>query len=830
MTGTATRDMNAIQCILPISGMTCANCSAVIERNVRRIPGVRAANVNLASERMMLEYDEALVSPAAIVSRIEQVGYGVTSARARFLIRGLGDDNDARSLKKKFEQLENVTGVMVNAAAEQAQVEYIPTIGARVDLVQAAKRAGYDAIEIGELSRDSEQEAREREIRQQRKLLAVGLCLALPTLAISMANDFGILPGWLVSTGLIRWVLGILATPVQFYVGWQYYSGAYKSLRNWTCNMDVLIALGSSAAYTYSVAVLLAPAVGWNGLGQHVYFETAAMIIVLIRVGKFLEVRARGRASQAITSLLGLQPKTACVTEDGRERDVSVDDVSVGDVVVVRPGEMVPIDGVVVRGRTTIDEGMLTGESSPVEKTVGDAVTGGSLNQQGSVRIRATKVGSGTTLAGIIRLVEEAQSSKAPVQALADRVSRVFVPAVMVIAAATFVIWHYIVGIGFTGSVINMVAVLVIACPCALGLATPTAIMVGTGCGAERGIFFRNSEALQQAGESSVVVLDKTGTITEGRPSVIDIVKAKDACVNLDKHEILRLVASIEQLSEHPVGDAIVAAATVQGLVLSEPVGFRSLAGKGVAAEVDGQLILAGNTRLMMENNIDLGGVHTELKRMQGEAKTTVLVAVDGNITSVMSVADALKRGSREAISELREMGLHVVMLTGDNLDTARAIAADAGIEKVLANVLPVDKVEAIQELQGSEVHYEGGLGVVMVGDGINDAPALAQADVGMAIGTGSDVAIEAAGVTIMNGDLIEVTRAIQLSRATMRTVRQNLFWAFVYNVMSIPLAALGHLNPMIAAAAMSLSSVFVVSNSLRLRQFQYRSHSDVKE
>ena len=816
--------------VLPINGMTCANCSAVIERNVRKIPGVRAANVNLASERMMLEYDEDLVGPATIVSRIEQVGYGVTRARARFSIRGLGDDNDARSLEKRFEKLESVTSVMVSAATEQAQVEYIPTTRTRGDLIRAAKQAGYDAIDIGESSRDIEQEAREREIRHQGKLLTVGLCLGLPTLVISMASDFGILPRWFANTELIRWVLGILATPVQFYVGGQYYSGAYKSLRNWTCNMDVLIALGSSAAYTYSVAVLVAPAMGWNGLGQHVYFETAAIIIVLIRVGKFLEARAKGRASQAISSLLGLQPKTACVIEDGRERDVSVDDVSVGDVVVVRPGEMVSVDGVVIRGRTTIDECMLTGESSPVEKTVGDAVIGGSLNQQGSVRIRATKVGSGTTLAGIIRLVEEAQSSKAPVQELADRVSRVFVPAVMVIAAATFVIWHYIVGAGFMVSVINMVAVLVIACPCALGLATPTAIMVGTGCGAERGIFFKNSEALQQAGEGSVVVLDKTGTITEGRPSVVDIVKVKDACATLDKNEILRLVASVERLSEHPVGDAIVAAATAQGLVLSEPVGFRSLAGKGVAAEVDGKVILAGNIRLMMEDNIDLGGVQADMERMQGEAKTVVLVAVDGNITSVMSVADALKRGSREAISELREMGLHVVMLTGDNVETAKAIAADAGIDKVLANVLPGDKVEAIRELQGPGARYERGLGVVMVGDGINDAPALAQADVGMAIGTGSDVAIEAAGVTIMNGDLIGVTRAIQLSRATMRTVRQNIFWAFVYNVMSIPLAALGHLNPMIAAGAMSLSSVFVVSNSLRLKQFQYRGHSDDKE
>ncbi len=815
------------QLTLPITGMTCANCASTIERNLNKLSGVNNATINLANERATIAYDGSLVGRDQIIERIRYVGYDIATAQAEFPIRGLSDDNDARALERALVAMDGVLAGDVNFATERAVLAYVPTLVTQGELRRAVRSAGFEAIEVAGDLHDVEQEAREREIAKQKRLLTIGALFAIPTFLISMARDFALLPTSIGEAVWFPWLLGILATPVQFYVGRQYYEGAFKALRNRSANMDVLIAMGSSGAYFYSVVVLIAPILGWQGIGGHVYFETAAMIITLILVGKYLEVRAKGRTSDAIKKLLGLQARTARVVRAGVESDIPLDDVVVGDVLVVRPGEKIAVDGVVLKGTSTIDESMLTGEPLPVEKRTGDNVTGATMNRSGSFKFEATRVGKDTALAQIIRLVEEAQSSKAPIQALADRVSAVFVPAVLIIALLTFASWYLFAQADLNRAIVNTVAVLVIACPCALGLATPTAIMVGSGRGAEHGILFRNSSALQQAGAVGTLVLDKTGTITAGRPTVTDVILSESkSAVELDETELLRLIASAERGSEHPLGEAIVGAAVAQDLHLSDPDGFKSLAGRGISAEVDGHSVLIGNKILMAAHDISLDGLAPVVDKIQGEAKTAMLAALDGEVAGVIGVADVIKPGSREAIAELRASGLEVVMLTGDNQQTAEAIAAQAGIEpgptNVLAEVLPGDKVRAIKELQSATKNEKkpGSL-VAMVGDGINDAPALAQADVGMALGTGTDVAIEAADVTLMSGDLRAVPRAMHLSRATMRTIRQNLFWAFIYNIVLIPVAALGGLNPVLAAAAMAFSSIFVVSNSLRLRRYQ---------
>jgi Cu+-exporting ATPase len=720
-------------------------------------------------------------------------------------------------IEKALGKLEGVSEAQVNLATEKATLLYRPDKVGKTEFRKTIENLGYEIRGFEEeISADREAKARSLEVRNQKRKFLISAALSAAIFMGSMPEWFPWWPGFL----QYHFSLFLLTTPVQFWAGWQFYRGFWLALKHRTSDMNTLIAVGTSAAYLYSTAVTFFPQ--WfraRGLGLGIYYDTSAMIITLILLGKLLEAIAKGHTSSAIRRLMGLQAKTARVVRNGQEMDIPVEEVRKGDGVIVRPGEKIAVDGIVREGNSAVDESMLTGESLPVEKHAGDPVMGGTINKTGSFKFEATKVGKDTALAQIIKLVEEAQGSKAPIQRLADRVASVFVPAVISIALGTFAVWM-IFGPkpGFTLALLNFVAVLIIACPCAMGLATPTAIMVGTGRGAENGILIKGGESLETIHRVNTILFDKTGTLTQGRPAVTDIVAEK----GFDRTQILEWAASAEKGSEHPLGEAIVRAAEENGLGLKPVDAFEAIPGQGIKAKINGEAILLGNLKLMEESGVKLDGLEGDLERLAGEGKTPMLVARNHSAAGIIAVADTLKPYSKEAVEALQRMGLETVLITGDNERTGKAVAAQMGINRVLAEVLPWEKSQQVKRLQ------EEGKVVAMVGDGINDAPALAQADVGIAIGTGTDVAMESSDITLITGDLRAVVTAIQLSKRTIRTIRQNLFWAFFYNVLGIPVAA-GILypfwgillNPMIASAAMAMSSVSVVSNSLRLRRFR---------
>ncbi len=789
---------------LQVTGMTCAACSARIEKVLNKMDGVDTATVNLATERATVHFDGEATSAKDIVEKIERVGYGVVKEQQQFAVTGMTCAACSARIEKVLNKMDGIDTATVNLATERATVSFNPTEVSLADIVQRIEKIGYGA-EV--YKQEAPTDFRKQALRRKKVKLIVSAVLSLPLLW-TMVGHFSFTQ-WMYVPELFMnvWFQLVLASIVQFIIGAQFYKGAYKSLRSGAANMDVLVVLGTSAAYFYSLYEVLT----MDRAAHHmpdVYFETSAVLITLILLGKYFEAKAKGHSSDAIEKLMHLQAKTARVIRDGQEVEVPIEQVMLRDVLLVKPGEKIPVDGVLLTGQTTIDESMLTGESMPVEKTINDAVFGATVNQHGAFQMRATKIGKETALAQIIQVVENAQGSKAPIQRLADKISSIFVPIVIGIALVTFIVWIFFVDAGNVAKALQAtIAVLVIACPCALGLATPTSIMAGTGRAAELGVLFKGGEYLEQAAKVTTVVVDKTGTVTNGTPVVTHIE------TTLDEMRFLQLVASSEQASEHPLAKSIVAYSKEKDIPLLTPAQFRAIPGYGIEAEIEGDFIVVGTKKLMAKYAIHMEEIADRIVQLENEGQTVMLVGMNGQFVGLLAVADTVKKTSKRAVAQLHELGIEVIMLTGDNEATARAIGKEVGIDHVIASVLPEQKAAHVAALE------KQGKVVAMVGDGINDAPALATATIGMAVGTGTDIAMEAADITLVRGDLMSIADAILMSKKTIRNIKQNLFWAFGYNTLGIPIAAVGLLAPWVAGAAMALSSVSVVLNALRLQR-----------
>ncbi|MDA2487418.1 heavy metal translocating P-type ATPase [Bacillus cereus] len=797
---------------LQISGMTCAACANRIEKGLKKVEGVHEANVNFALEKTKIMYDPTKTNPQQFKEKVESLGYGIVSDKAEFTVSGMTCAACANRVEKRLNKLDGVNKATVNFALESATVDFNPDEVNVNEMKSAITKLGYK-LEVKPDDQDASTDHRLQEIERQKKKFIISFILSFPLLWAMVSHfsftSFIYLPDMLMNP----WVQLALATPVQFIIGGQFYVGAYKALRNKSANMDVLVALGTSAAYFYSVYLSI-QSIGSSEHMTDLYFETSAVLITLIILGKLFEAKAKGRSSEAIKKLMGLQAKTATVVRDGTEIKILIEEVVAGDIVYVKPGEKIPVDGEIVEGKSAIDESMLTGESIPVDKSIGDVVIGSTINKNGFLKVKATKVGRDTALAQIIKVVEEAQGSKAPIQRVADQISGIFVPVVVMIAIITFAVWMIFVTPGdFGGALEKMIAVLVIACPCALGLATPTSIMAGSGRSAEYGILFKGGEHLEATHRLDTVILDKTGTVTNGKPVLTDVIVAD----GFNENELLRLVGAAERNSEHPLAEAIVEGIKEKKIDIPSSETFEAIPGFGIESVVEGKHLLIGTRRLMKKFNIDIEEVSKSMEALEREGKTAMLIAIDKEYAGIVAVADTVKDTSKAAIARLKKMGLDVVMITGDNTQTAQAIAKQVGIDHVIAEVLPEGKAEEVKKLQAN------GKKVAMVGDGINDAPALATANIGMAIGTGTDVAMEAADITLIRGDLNSIADAIFMSKMTIRNIKQNLFWALAYNALGIPIAALGFLAPWVAGAAMAFSSVSVVLNALRLQRVKLK-------
>lgn len=819
-------EVSGLEQSLKIGGMTCAACAKRIEKVTKKLEGVQDSSVNYATEKLSIQYDESVVSLPAIRATIEKAGYKtiIESAKRVLQIEGMTCAACAKRIEKVTSKLDGVLESSVNYATEKLSIGFEPSKVRVSDIKQAIEKAGYKAIEE-ETTVDSDKERKEKEIKLLWKKFVISAVFTVPLLVITMGHmffePFGFkLPAIIdpmvnpLYFGLIQL---LLVLPVLF-AGNKFFTVGFSSLISRSPNMDSLIAMGTSAAFLYGIFAIFQIYGGNIDYAYDLYFEAAGVIITLILLGKYLEAVTKGKTSEAIKKLMGLAPKTAMIIRNGKEVEMAIEEVEVGDIIVVKPGEKMPVDGEVIEGMTSVDESMLTGESMPVEKNIGDAIIGASINKNGLIKYKATRVGKDTALAQIIKLVEDAQGSKAPIAKMADIISGYFVPVVIGIAIAGALAWYFFAGETGVFSLTIFISVLVIACPCALGLATPTAIMVGTGKGAEYGVLIKSGVALETAHKIKTIVFDKTGTITEGKPKVTDVVVTSE----ITEEYLLQLAASAEKGSEHPLGEAIVKDAEERGIEFKNLDFFKAIPGHGIEVKMDGKNILLGNRKLMVEREISLKDLEVTSDRLAGEGKTPMYVAIDGRMAGIIAVADTVKENSKKAIEQLHKMGIEVAMITGDNRRTAEAIAKQVGIDRVLAEVLPEDKANEVKKIQAE------GRKVAMVGDGINDAPALAQADIGIAIGSGTDVAMESADIVLMRSDLMDVPTAIQLSKKTISNIKQNLFWAFGYNTLGIPIA-MGVLylfggpllNPIIAAAAMSLSSVSVLLNALRLKGFK---------